>query len=171
MLCILCCWSDIVSSFFSSNMMLSSWMFLLAISRSWAFSSNDSFSLEKRSGTRLALRSQEYNSIAWQKNLLFGESGGHNSVRGEGQSLERYYLRNGPVGNEQGLCVPWVPQIGTQQSNLIQHKTGNRLRHASGPVRANLPPVTFIETAGMIDNRHLLSRPVQCTPPTLTPEK
>ena len=35
-----------------------------------------------------------------------------------------------------------APKIGTHQSDLIQHKTGNRLRHASGPVRANLPPVT-----------------------------
>ena len=30
------------------------------------------------------------------------------------------------------------------QSDLIQHNTGNGLRHASGPVRSNLPPITFI---------------------------
>ena len=30
------------------------------------------------------------------------------------------------------------------KSDLIQHQTGNGLRHASGPVRSNLPPVTFI---------------------------
>ena len=32
------------------------------------------------------------------------------------------------------------------KSDLIQNKTGIVLRHASGPVRANLPPVTFMVT-------------------------
>ena len=31
-----------------------------------------------------------------------------------------------------------------QKSDLIQHQTGDGLRHASGPVRSNLPPVKYI---------------------------
>ena len=32
------------------------------------------------------------------------------------------------------------------QSDLIHYQTGNRLRHASGPVHLTIPPVTFIIT-------------------------
>ena len=34
------------------------------------------------------------------------------------------------------------------KSDLIQHQTGNGLRHASGPVRSNLPPITYIVFIG-----------------------
>ena len=42
--------------------------------------------------------------------------------------------------NKFGFCRQSVKV----KSNFWQDNTGNGLRHASGPVRENLPPVSFI---------------------------
>ena len=50
-----------------------------------------------------------------------------------------------------------------QHSDLIRHKMGNRLRHASGPIHANLSPVTYIFTTWVLNQSAVRYRDCECT--------